>query len=108
MTGPGKPGACATASTPLPCVSSPSVIWNAKATAPTVHSSSQSKTRAVHSDHPQDNTSLTPAPGSGAPVPRPTIPGTDREPSTASVAGTVRQGRDRESRANGKVTFVVG
>src|SRR5215469_10187642 len=50
MTGPGKPEACATASTPPHSASSPPETWNAKATAPTASSSNRQTTPAAHRD----------------------------------------------------------
>ena len=55
MTGPGKPEACATASTPPPSASSRPATWNAKATAPTASSSNRQATLAVHHDDREGN-----------------------------------------------------
>src|SRR5262245_20798299 len=55
MTGPAKPEACATASTPPPSASYRSTTWNAKATVPTASSSNRRTILAVHHDDRESN-----------------------------------------------------
>ena len=65
--GPGKPEACATASTPPPSASSRSATWNAKATVPTASSSNRQKTPAVHHDDREGNPRRAAAPSQAPP-----------------------------------------
>ena len=55
MIGPGKPEACAIASTPPPSASSRSVTWNARGTVPAARSSNRQTTLAVHHDDREGN-----------------------------------------------------